>query len=1218
MNQNTLRNFYIAILLLALSVTLVKLPGKIETRTWHVKKAQKAFIEKLEKATELIQLVDKEFHSQYVTNRDDYYFKHGVSAFLFRGDTLIAWSDNNVAVEKIVTDTLNENGVVSIFSSSYYYFKRPVGLEEGLGLVLLENNFPHKNRFVVNGMHPGFKLPKGVIIAQKQIKNSLPLKDQDGKIVFFLDFTHASKDINRNLLVLATLLFFTGIYFLLQYLRIYLKYMNAKKRSWALLLVAGALVLARIGLLFTAWPADFYLLFDPYIYASAWAPSLGDLMLHTILFLFIIYLVYRYVRVPAVLVSGSSGQAVWILFFNLIFLLVLAYAIFSSTSLIANSSLKILVQNISQLKLPVIIAYIIFSLNFFAVLLIALWIFKNLAEIKLYRLVINCGILLSVAYFMSFAVKLPFELYSVLFAFILYSLLAYMQRHLQRNTIFSTLMVFLLLFSVYILFFTVKTGGQKEYQQNRSLAIGLSAEHDPVAEYFFRELSRDLESDTAIVRNLEPDAFDIVSFYDYLRKKHLDGYWKNYDFTVTVCRPIDSVLVSSGSLFLYPCYTFFEEIIQSSGIVIPNTQFFYIDKNSGLINYLGWISYKIANNSSVSVFIEMESRFTSNQLGYPELLLDEDLNSGIKYEGRSYAKYNKGNLLSFGGNYDYSLSSEIFEKGWSGEFRQIKHNGYLHLVFRSNPDNIVVISVQELNALDYMVLFSYVFVFFYLLALFFTFLLDPNYRKFNFSNSLRNKIQFSVVFILIVSLVLTAGSTIYFNIHKFNQSQQRLLEEKIKMVYVELEHKLMYEEELTANWRADKYDNLSQLLIKFSDVFYSDINLYSPEGKLIATSRDEIFRLGLQSDKMTPIAYQNLRKDRLTRFISKEKISQLSYLSAYAPFLNSEGKLLAYLNLPYFTKQTELQEDITTLTVAIINIYVLLILLTIIIAVIISDQITRPLEMLQAKLRNLKLGSRYEPIEYANSDEIGRLVNEYNSMVLELEKNIELLARSERESAWREMAKQVAHEIKNPLTPMRLSVQQLKRTWNDKREDFETYLQRVTETLLEQIDNLSAIAGEFSNFANMPLAKIEKVEVSVALSKVVSLFDSQDHVKVNYLASPGQYWVMADADQLTRVFINVIKNGIQAIPEGVEGKIEVKLERESNLALIHISDNGKGIPEEIIDRLFTPSFTTKSGGMGLGLAIVKNIVESIDGQVGFTTQVNKGTTFTIRIPLLYE
>lgn len=201
---------------------------------------------------------------------------------------------------------------------------------------------------------------------------------------------------------------------------------------------------------------------------------------------------------------------------------------------------------------------------------------------------------------------------------------------------------------------------------------------------------------------------------------------------------------------------------------------------------------------------------------------------------------------------------------------------------------------------------------------------------------------------------------------------------------------------------------------------------------------------------------------------------------------------------------------------------------------------------------------------------------------------------------------------------MRLSVQQLKRTWNDKREDFETYLQRVTETLLEQIDNLSAIAGEFSNFANMPLAKIEKVEVSVALSKVASLFDSQDHVKVNYLASPGQYWVMADADQLTRVFINVIKNGIQAIPEGVEGKIEVKLERESNLALIHISDNGKGIPEEIIDRLFTPSFTTKSGGMGLGLAIVKNIVESIDGQVGFTTQVNKGTTFTIRIPLLYE
>ncbi len=1217
MNQYTLRNLYIAILLLALSVALVSLPGKIETRTWHAKKAQKAFIEKLEKATELIQLVDEEFSSQQITNRDDYYFKHGVSAFLFKGDTLLAWSDNNVAIERIDTDTLNEQGILSIFSSTFFYFKKQEGQEVGVAVVLLESNYPHRNRFVATGMHSGFKLPKGVSIALKQVENSLPIKDQDGEVVFFLDFSLASAEINTNLLVLATILFFIGIYFLLQYLRCYLKNMDAKKRKWALWVVACLLVIVRVGLLYTNWPGDYYLLFDPFIYASSWAPSLGDLMLHTLLFLFIVYLIYRYVRVPAELVSSSSGQAVWVVFFNLVFLSVLAYANFSSTSLIANSSLKILVQNISQLKLPVIIAYIIFSLNYFAVLLIALWILKNLSGIKLYRLVINCGSLLTVAFLMSFVIKLPFELYSVLFAFVLYALLAYMQRYLQRNTIFSTLMVFLLLFTVYILFFTVKVSERKEYQQNRSLAIGLSTEHDPVAEYFFRELSRDLQSDTTIARHLRPETFDIVTLYNYLTKSHLNGYWKNYDFTLTVCRPIDSVLVSGGNLYLYPCYTFFEEIIQTSGIVIPNTQFYYIDKNSGLINYLGWIKYKISTNSSVSVFIEMESRFTSKQLGYPELLLDEDLNSGVKYSDRSYAKYNMGKLISFGGNYDYSLSSDVFEKGWSGEFGQIKDKGFNHLVFRSNADNIIVISEPEVKAMDYLVLFSYIFVFFYILALLFTFLLDPSYRHINFSVSLRNKIQFSVVFILIVSLVLTAGSTIYFNIHKFNQSQQRMLEEKIKMVYVELEHKLMYEDELTADWRADKYDNLSQLLIKFSDVFYSDINLYNPDGRLIATSRDEIFQLGLQSDKMTPVAFQSLRKDRLTRFINKEKISQLSYLSAYAPFLNNEGKLLAYLNLPYFTKQTELQEDITTLTVAIINIYVLLILLTIIIAVFISDQITRPLEMLQGKLRNLKLGGRYEPIEYTHNDEIGKLVNEYNNMVLELGKNIDLLAKSERESAWREMAKQVAHEIKNPLTPMRLSVQQLKRTWTDKREDFETYLQRVSETLLEQIDNLSAIAGEFSNFANMPLAKIEKVEVSVTLRKVVSLFDGQDQVKVQYQTLPDEYWAMADADQLTRVFINIIKNGIQAIPEGVEGKINVQLEREGNMALIHISDNGKGIPDEVIDRMFTPSFTTKSGGMGLGLAIVKNIIESIDGQVSFTTQINKGTTFTIRIPLLH-
>jgi signal transduction histidine kinase len=742
----------------------------------------------------------------------------------------------------------------------------------------------------------------------------------------------------------------------------------------------------------------------------------------------------------------------------------------------------------------------------------------------------------------------------------------------------------------------------------------LSTEHDPIAEYLFEDLTNKLKVDSTILSSLKLENFDVVQLYDFLSKNYFNGYWKKYDFNITVCRPFDSVLVTDSELYWYSCYDFFDEVIDYNGLGIPESDFYYIDKYTGLINYLGWIKYTLENGEERSLFIEFDSKLSAKPLGYPELLLDEGLHEQTDLHDYSYAKYYKGNLISHTGNYEYSLISKIFEKKSKWLFHQVRRNDYLHLVYQPNQDNLFVVSELEVRFIDYLVLFSYIFVFYYLLAIIIVFFLVAKYRHINFRDSLKNKIQFSVVSILIVSLLLIAGSTIWFNIRRYNQTQFRILEEKINSVYVELDHKLAFEEELSTNWYADKYDNLDQLLEKFSDVFYSDINLFDGNGDLLATSRSEIFQLGLQSKKMDPLAYYKMSKERLAQFVHRENINNLSYLSAYVPFVNSQGKVLAYLNLPYFTKQKELQEDITTLSVAIINIYVLLILLTIIIAVVISDQITKPLEMLQARIRDLKLGGKYEPIEYLRNDEIGRLVKEYNRMLLELENSIELLAKSERESAWREMAKQVAHEIKNPLTPMRLSVQQLQRSWDDKKEGFEKYLSRVTDTLIEQIDNLSNIAGEFSNFAKMPVAKVEKVKLNEVLFAAVRLFKANDRIKVRLDSKGDDIFVMADSDQLSRVFINIIKNGMQAIPETQKGEIEIRLYSKGKKAIIEIADNGKGIADEIKNKLFIPNFTTKSGGMGLGLAIVKNILESIGGEISFTTGVNNGSTFTVIIP----
>jgi nitrogen fixation/metabolism regulation signal transduction histidine kinase len=266
-------------------------------------------------------------------------------------------------------------------------------------------------------------------------------------------------------------------------------------------------------------------------------------------------------------------------------------------------------------------------------------------------------------------------------------------------------------------------------------------------------------------------------------------------------------------------------------------------------------------------------------------------------------------------------------------------------------------------------------------------------------------------------------------------------------------------------------------------------------------------------------------------------------------------------------------------------------------------------------LEKIELGKQHEKIEYGRKDELGQLVAEYNSMAEKLEESAKLLAQGERESAWREMAKQIAHEIKNPLTPMKLSIQFLMRSKENNDADFDKKLEKVSNTLIQQIDTLSSIATGFSNFAKMPKPNEHPFNVIETLSNVIQLFNNVDNIDITSdLGGYEDITIVADKEQISRVFINLIKNATQAIPEGIRGKIHVSLEKQDKL-IIKISDNGCGIPDEIRGKLFTPSFTTKSSGSGLGLAMVKNIIINAKGNITFESEVGKGTTFIVTLPL---
>jgi two-component system nitrogen regulation sensor histidine kinase NtrY len=342
--------------------------------------------------------------------------------------------------------------------------------------------------------------------------------------------------------------------------------------------------------------------------------------------------------------------------------------------------------------------------------------------------------------------------------------------------------------------------------------------------------------------------------------------------------------------------------------------------------------------------------------------------------------------------------------------------------------------------------------------------------------------------------------------------------------------------------------------------------------------------------------------------LEKGKDNDEFYL-AYWHFSDLEGRPLAVTNIPYFDIQNENRQEIENFLIDLILIYVGLFIAASILALLLSNYITQSLQRIGDKMKGVDLGKTNTPLEWETNDEIGSLVTEYNRMLKEAEKSAIATARSERESAWREMAKQVAHEIKNPLTPMKLRIQYLQRAMDDKDPDWEDKFKNTAVSLINQIDTLTNIANEFSNFAQMPKAKEQNIELSAVIEDAIQIFSLESDVEMTFTTQTEHTNITADKDQILRVFNNLLKNAIQAIPVDRKGEISIYLKEYNGMVKVEIQDNGSGVPEEIQENIFIPNFTTKSKGMGLGLAMVKNIIENHGGEIWFKTKKDEGTTF---------
>ncbi|HBL76042.1 MAG: hypothetical protein A2W90_11540 [Bacteroidetes bacterium GWF2_42_66] len=1129
----------------------------------------------------------------------------GLGFLILKQDEIIFWSDNHFGFSPLQYKQIRNEKILFLPNGIFFAKHLAIKNHQIIGLIHLKNKYPFENQYLKNSFAEPFDLPDSYQVSIEEVRNSIAVTSNSNDVVFYIRPLGKIR-CNKSDLYFPAFLYFAGFILLLFYSRRVIK--DHKEIFILKMFALGGALFSGYWLHVTfGFPSllKSFSFFGPDYYASsAWIPSLGDFFLLSGLFFFWSINFAKDLSIPAR--RSGSYLALSFVFSGLLYL----FAGYLISNMILNSNISLKLSRISDFDLHSLAAYFSIAFLLFSTFLInqkVVRISKHFVSRKRFLTIFTPLVVVAIVLSSVFR-NVHFFMITL---FLLTSVILFLMKQRQTHRFsFSFIVLFVSLFSVFSVFVIYKELTIRDMQVQRLMAVNLSSEHDPVGEVYLTDIQYRMNTDS-VIPSLVNSSYNELE--EYLIRNYFGGYFSKFDIQTTICTGADSVWVQPDDS-MEPCFPFFDEMIAKSGTKLPNCNFYHMNNRNGLISYLGKLYYPLISDSlGISIFIELNSKIVSEGIGFPELLMDQSLIKPNKYKDFSYAKYFNNELVNRNGEYlynSYFLSYGI--PTLQKEFQLFRWDGYNHLVYRLGSTNFIVVSNRSLSILDFLISFPYIFVFYMMFTLLFIFIGNSAYRIQPVSYDLKFKIQAAIISVVLVSLVVVAAGTLFYNIQDYNKKHQTGLQEKMRSISEEIMTRLADSEEVTP----DLHAWLLRELHKLSNIFATDINIYNFNGELMATSRPEMFNKGIIATRMNTEAYYQLMENYVANYFQPEHIGSLYYLSAYEPILNSKGNYMGFLNLPYFTREDSLDQEISTFIVAFINLYVILFLTSVIFAVLISNQITRPLSLIRNKLKGIQLGKKSEQINYNAQDEIGALVKEYNKKVDELAESAELLAKTERELAWREMAKQIAHEIKNPLTPMKLHVQYLQRVKKEGMEISDAQFEKVTQTLIEQIDTLSDIATEFSNFAKIPQAKNEMIDLVDKLKTVVELFEANPGNKISLqLNGIDKLLIYADREQISSAFVNLMKNAIQAIPEDRAGEITITLKKETDKAIISVADNGTGIRDDLRDRMFEPNFTTKTSGMGLGLSIVKKVVDNLQGRIWYETSIDLGTTFYIEIPV---
>lgn len=1130
---------------------------------------------------------------------------HGIAYFVFADGKMVFWSDNLIDVSNVPWRQLTAAGERYCEASNACGVAKSLRFgEDSVAVAFIVVKYRYgieDNLFVGNNFAEDFGMDSRVAVTAAQSDGSRAVLSAAGDYLFSL--SKGPKPLDQPALEIVALLFYSLAYILFLCLFVKLHWLFGA-RFWTLRNFVGAvsifglatILCVHFGVPRLLFAAD---LFSPLYYASNLMPSLGHLSMVSLLLCAIVLAYYFKLSLPIYrrVTPIVRGRFIAAQLATVVMALLIDYLLHD---LIGNSSFDLVFVDYEQISVySVLASSLVFIWIFTLVLMRDKLAFTFKYALPLKEFVLSDAVFCASACLLTSVFGRETFHWEILGYFAICLTVDLLRYRVKRSYRFWQAQCLALVCCLFVLSDVyLHTQAQKRVKYAmiaENLATGAKSAFDIYTKKMLADVDAELAADQTLAHLMAQKPVSMAQLLAHLNHTAFRSYWNDgINYTMKVF----TTDLESPSARRY------DRQIDNRTLQ-PYTEHFYINRMKiDSYQFVGIFDFAAAHGRVNRLFVVL---YRLSDLNDNDVLFRPQANVSLLL---STAVYSHGEKVLNGGVFVYPNQLDEMPVG---ESDVVYWHKFAHHVFRFGDDTCVLVSERH-PALGraFLIYWTYLFVFYFLLVTAVYVVRVFINRRYAFQNTFVAHIQRAFVLLSVLFMSMALVTSLFFIYTRYRNDQKRQIEDKTRYIQAQLQPYIRH-----MGTSPESVGELVFFLQDLSKLYRTDIHVYNPDGDLIATSRPYLFTSGLCGRRINPEVYFSQTDQNV---VLDERIGKLEYLSAYTVTRDGDGGISAYVCVPMFFSSYNLWRDLFFYLALLINLYLIVLLVAALISFAVGKRLMRPLETLGDKLRLLKLdsGDANEKISYngSASDEIGMLVAEYNHMVDKLAENAQQLAVSERKLAWRDMARQIAHEIKNPLTPMKLTIQQLQRSKEMGGAQFDEYFKKASRTLIEQIDSLSFIASEFSNFARMPLANLTHVDLRAKLRSEVDLFrNNHENVEIGYSSTVDAAFILADSEQMTQLFNNLLKNAIQAIPSTRRGKIDVVLTEENGRAVVSVADNGCGISGEAAERLFAPNFTTKSSGMGLGLCIVKNIVAMSQGEISFTTKVDEGTTFVVKFPL---